>query len=163
MLKLMKKINTEEIEAYEWVSPRKKFSMTGKNVSIALGREETSTDLLKRHPFDVEICTVLPGTANCPYHSHSMQWEFYHVVSGTGKARDENGLTEIVPGDAFIFKPGEAHQIINDGTEPLTFYIIADNPIGESTHYPDSNKYIVRSPENRIMRSENLDYFDGEE
>ena len=36
-------------------------------------------------------------------------------------------------------------------------------PIGESTHYPDSNKFSVRSPERRNLRSENLDYWDGEE
>jgi hypothetical protein len=42
-------------------------------------------------------------------------------------------------------------------------YIVADNPIGESCHYPDSGKWMVRSPERRLLRSEPLDYFDGEE
>jgi hypothetical protein len=41
--------------------------------------------------------------------------------------------------------------------------VVADNPIGESGFYPDSGKWLVRFPERRIMRSENLDYFDGEE
>jgi uncharacterized cupin superfamily protein len=72
-------------------------------------------------------------------------------------------MTPIEPGDAFIFKPGEAHQIVNDGDADLVFYIVADNPIGESCHYPDSGKWLVRSPERRLMRSESLDYFDGEE
>ena len=66
-------------------------------------------------------------------------------------------------GDAFIYEPGQAHQLINDGTEDLLVYVIADNPIGESCHYPDSNKWVVRSPERRLMRGEPLDYFDGEE
>ena len=47
--------------------------------------------------------------------------------------------------------------------EDLIIYVVADNPIGESCHYPDSNKWIVRSPERRLMRSEPLDYYDGEE
>ena len=38
-----------------------------------------------------------------------------------------------------------------------------DNPIGESCYYPDSKKWIVRSPERRLIRSEALDYYDGEE
>ena len=39
----------------------------------------------------------------------------------------------------------------------------ADNPMGESCHYPDSQKWVVRSPERRLIRSEPLDYYDGEE
>jgi len=77
--------------------------------------------------------------------------------------RDRNGKTAIEPGDAFIFRPGEPHQLINDGTEELVIYVVADNPIGESCHYPDSNKWLVRSPERRLTRSEGLDYYDGEE
>jgi len=42
-------------------------------------------------------------------------------------------------------------------------YVVADNPIGESTHYPDSDKWTVRSPERRTIRSQPLDYWDGEE
>ncbi|MEM9159806.1 MAG: cupin domain-containing protein [Verrucomicrobiota bacterium] len=159
----MKKVNTNEVEGYVWESPKGKYAMAGKNVSIELGRDEASTDIMKRHPFDVEICTIPAGKALCPYHSHSAQWEFYHVIAGSGKARHEEGETEIEVGDAFLFKPGEAHQIINDGEEDLTFYIVADNPIGESCHYPDSGKWLVKSPERRLIRSEDLDYFDGEE
>ena len=62
-----------------------------------------------------------------------------------------------------LFKPGEPHQFFNDGDADFIVYVIADNPIGESCHYPDSSKYVVRSPERRILRSENLDYWDGEE
>jgi hypothetical protein len=45
----------------------------------------------------------------------------------------------------------------------LVLYVVADNPIGESNYFPDSDKWVVRSPERRIIRSEPLDYFDGEE
>lgn len=47
--------------------------------------------------------------------------------------------------------------------EDLVMYLIADNPIGSSTYYPDSEKYAVRHPDRRIVRSESLDYLDGEE
>jgi len=69
----------------------------------------------------------------------------------------------IEAGDAFIFQPDEPHQFINDGSEDLVIYVVADNPIGESCHYPDSNKWLVRSPERRLIRSEPLHYHDGEE
>jgi uncharacterized cupin superfamily protein len=85
------------------------------------------------------------------------------VISGRGIARDESGNTPIVEGDAVIFAPGEAHQLINDGSEDLILYVIADNPVGESCYYPDSHKWLVRSPERILLRGESLDYFDGEE
>ena len=42
-------------------------------------------------------------------------------------------------------------------------YVIADNPVGESFFYPDSGKWGVQLPTRRLMRSDALDYFDGEE
>jgi uncharacterized cupin superfamily protein len=98
-----------------------------------------------------------------PLHSHSAQWEFYHVISGTGVVRDKDGVTPIGPGDAFIFGPGSPHQVSNNSLGDLVLYIVADNPTGESCHYPDSGKWAVRSPEYAIIRSEPLDYHDGEE
>lgn len=159
----MIKVNTKDIPELTWASPKGKFVGAGKQVSEALGRKPTSTDLMERHPFDIEICRVPPGQTPYPYHSHSAQWEFYHVISGRGQARHQEGTTPIEPGDAFLFKPGEPHQLINDGSEDLVLYVVADNPIGESGYYPDSGKWLVRSPERRIIRSEALDYFEGEE
>jgi uncharacterized cupin superfamily protein len=159
----MRKVNTNALDEETYVSPRGRFACSEKSVSEALGRKPTSTDLLELHPFDVAIVRVPPGKRNWPYHSHSAQWEFYHVISGSGSVRHEDGTTSVEPGDAFLFEPGKPHQIINDGAEQLVLYLIADNPPGGSTYYPDSQKWAVRSPERRIIRSEALDYFDGEE
>jgi uncharacterized cupin superfamily protein len=159
----MKKVNSNDLEEYSWKSPKGKFAGAGKGISEALGRKSTSTDLRERHPFDVELTRLAPGQTPYPYHSHSAQWEFYLVISGQGTVRDEEGLTRIETGDAFIFEPGQAHQFTNDGTENLVLCVVADNPLGESAYYPDSKKWLVRSPERRLMRSNSLDYFDGEE
>lgn len=85
------------------------------------------------------------------------------MISGNGAVRHQDGTTPIESGDAFLFKPGEPHQLINNGDQDLMVYVVADNPIGESNYYPDSGKWAVRSPERRVLRSEALDYFDGEE
>jgi len=45
----------------------------------------------------------------------------------------------------------------------MLIYVIADNPFGESAYLPDSDKWIVRAPERRILRGTPVDYFDGEE
>jgi uncharacterized cupin superfamily protein len=159
----MRIVNNSDVEEVSWASPKGTFRGVGKQISEALGRKPRSTDLNERHPFDVEILRLAPGDVPYPYHSHSAQWEFYHVLSGIGTVRHEGGTTRIVAGDAFIFKPGEPHQIRNDGTEEMTVYVIADNPIGESYYYPDSGKWAVNSPARRVLRSEPLDYYDGEE
>ena|ERR1041385_5515090 len=160
----MLKVNTNNLDELTWASPKGKFVGAGKQVSEALGRKPFSTDLMERHTFDIEICRIPPGKTPYPYHSHSAQWEFYHVISGKGIVRHKDGTTSVEPGDAFLFRPGEPHQITNtDSGNDLILYVVADNPIGESGYYPDSNKWLVRSPERRIVRGDSLDYFDGEE
>jgi uncharacterized cupin superfamily protein len=159
----MRKVNTNKLPEVTWSSPKGKFAGAGKQVSEALGRKPLSTDLMERHPFDVEIIRIAAGKSAYPFHSHSAQWEFYHVISGEGIVRHKDGTTEIVPGDAFMFPPGQPHQLTNNGSQDLIVYVIADNPIGESCHYPDSQKWLVRSPERRLVRSDALEYYDGEE
>ena len=159
----MRKVNVNDIREMSWSSPKGKFAGAGKEVSEELGRKPLSTDLKERHPFDLEILRIPPGKRPYPYHSHSAQWELYHVVSGKGVVRDKDGTIEIESGDAFLFKPDDPHELMNNGKEDLVLYVIADNPIGESGYYPDSKKWIVRSPERRLMRSDALDYYDGEE
>ena len=159
----MHKINTNQISEITWASPKGKFVGAGKQVSEELGRKPQSTDIMERHPFDVEICRIPAGKTPYPFHSHSAQWEFYHVISGKGIVRHKDGKTPISPGDAFIFKPGEPHQITSDASQDMLLYIVADNPIGESTHYPDSNKWSVRSPSRKLLRGEVADYYDSEE
>ena len=110
----MRKINIKDIAEESWTSPKGKFGGASKEISVALGRKPLSRDLNERHPFDIEICRIPPGKSHCPYHSHSAQWEFYHVISGKGIVRHADGTTSIEAGDAFIFGPGEAHQLSND-------------------------------------------------
>jgi uncharacterized cupin superfamily protein len=161
----MRKVNTNDLEELTWSSPKGKFGGAGKQVSETLGREPASTDLTKRHPFDFEIARIKPGKMPYPFHLHGAQWEFYLVISGKGLVRHRDGTVSIEPGDAFLFKPGEPHQLINpaESAEDLVLMVVADNPINESSYYPDSKKWIVYSPERRLMRSEPLDYYDGEE
>jgi uncharacterized cupin superfamily protein len=159
----MRKINTNKLEELLWSSPKGKFGGAGKQVSEALGRKPLSTDLMERHPFDIEILRIPPGKSAYPYHSHSAQWEFYHVVSGNGLARHKDGTTPIEPGDAFIFPPNEPHQLTNNTAHDLIVYVVADNPIGESSYLHDSHKWLVRSPTRNLIRSDNLEYYDGEE
>jgi uncharacterized cupin superfamily protein len=157
----MKKINLAQVPESSSTSPKGKFSRAVKDVSVALGRDPKSTDLQQRHPFDVQICRIPPGKSRCPYHLHTAQWEYFQVLSGTGAIRHKDGLDRIGTDDAFLFGPGEPHQLINDGAADLVLTIVADNPLGESCYYPDSKKWAVAT--GPILKSEPADYFDGEE
>ena len=162
----MRKVNISEIKEDPWQSPKGKYAVSFKGISEALGREPQSLDLAKRWPFDLEWSRMPPGKTNFPFHAHSAQWEMYVIVSGSGTVRHKDGTTEVVEGDAFIFGPDEPHQITNSGEEDLIYYVIADNPIGESAYYPDSKKWKANktSPADRVViKGPETDYFDGEE
>src|SRR5262249_6810448 len=96
--------------------------------------------------------------------------ELYLIVSGCGSVRDKHGMTEVGPGDAFLFQPGEAHQLSNAGDEDFVYYVIGDNPrsggtTGDSCYYPDSGKWAVakEGSEEVIVKGIETDYFEGEE
>jgi uncharacterized cupin superfamily protein len=161
----MHKANLAQIVEVEDKSPKGKYHSFYKGVSLALGRDDQSLDLAKRHPFDLEYNRLPPGAVNYPYHFHSAQWELYVVVSGQGRVRDETGLTEVTAGDTFVFPPGQAHQISNPGPEDLVYYVIADNPIGECCYYPDGKKWLVarETPAKKLVQDQQAGYYDGEE
>lgn len=161
----MRKVNLRDIEEQERQSSKGKFGRASKNISIALGREPESLDLTKRHPFDLALVRISKGKSLCPYHSHSAESELYLVISGRGSIRDKDGTTEVRAGDAFFFGPGEAHQLTNAGDEDFVYYVMADNPRGDSCYYPDSGKWAVATEgsDEIIVKGKETDYFDGEE
>ena len=166
----MRKANVKDVPEQERKSPKGKFGRFTKNISVALGREPESLDLSKRHPFDLALVRVPKGKAVCPYHAHAAESEFYLVLSGRGSVRDKDGITEVGPGDAFFFQPGEAHQLSNGSDEDFVYYVIADNPRsggkgGDSCYYPDSGKWAVikEGMADVIIKGIETDYFDGEE
>jgi len=166
----MRKVNLKDVPEQERKSPKGKFGRASKNISVALGREPESLDLMKRHPFDLALVRIPKGKSLCPYHLHSAESELYLVVSGRGSIRDKDGTTIVTGGDAFFFQPGEAHQLANAGDEDFVYYVIADNPrsggaTGDFCFYPDSGKFAVwkENGEEVIVKATEADYFDGEE
>ena len=115
----MRKVNVKDIPEKKRKSPKGKFRRFMKDISVALGREPESLDLSKRHPFDLTLVRIPKGKFLCPYHAHAAESELYLVVSGHGNVRDKNETTEVGPGDAFLFQPGEAHQLWNAGMKTL--------------------------------------------
>ncbi len=110
----MNKINTNDLPEYSWSSPKGKFAGFGKGISEALGRDPLSTDLVKRHPFDVEILRIAPGHTPYP----AAQWEFYHVIFGSGIARHQGVRRPSAP--AMHSSSSQASRINSSMTERKT-------------------------------------------
>lgn len=111
-----------------------------------------------------------PGKKSFPFHMHHATEEAMFVISGSGKVRSNDGLTPVSAGDWVGFPPGgTAHQLINDGTEPMVYLAMGVNPVGvDVVEYPDSGKVaasIINGDKRTrfIFKKEGqVGYFDGE-
>lgn len=110
-----------------------------------------------------------PGKRSFPLHVHHVTEEALFVVSGRGKVRTPEGLTDIGPGDYVSFPAGgPAHQLVNDGAEPLVYVGMAATSGVDVVEYPDSNKVAssVGAGTDRkrfvFRRDAQVDYWDGE-
>ena len=82
-----------------------------------------------------------PGKRSFPLHAHLVTEEALFVLSGRGKVRTPEGLTPVGPGDYVSFPPGgPAHQLVNDGTEPLVYVGMSAGTGADVVEYPESGK-----------------------
>ena len=156
-----RKLSIDALPWEPWQSPKGKFRAAGKSISTALGAKGRTPVTHGGHPFDLELGRVPPGARICPFHSHSAQWEFYWFLAGTGEFRLGDEIFPIEPGDLVLAKPGVPHTFRNTGEVDLDYFLVADDPVTEFWHYPDSNKYGFSNPR-KIFRITEVDYEDGE-
>jgi uncharacterized cupin superfamily protein len=110
-----------------------------------------------------------PGKRSFPLHVHFVTEEALFVLSGRAKVRTPEGLTEIGPGDFVSFPAGGlAHQLVNDGAEPLVYVAMAATSGADIVEYPDSDKVatsVRAGPTARryvFRKRDQADYFEGE-
>lgn len=160
----MKKLNVDDIEWEVWASPKGKFRANFKEISLALGAKRNAPIGSGGHAFDLTLERLAPGESACPYHSHAAQTEMFYILGGGGTVRADGEEFEVRVGDVILHLPGEAHQITNTGIDELLYAIIADNPPIDICEYPDSNKTgIYGETTRRLVRTTEIDYWDGEE
>lgn len=159
---VQRKLHPDDLPWESWSSPKGRFHGQSKELSLALGAKRNASTGLGGHPFDLELNRLRPGERCCPFHSHAAQWEMFVILRGRATVRAGAETGPVEAGEIVLHPPGEAHEIRNDGTEDLDFYIIADNPLVDVFHYPDSNKWGHREPR-MFFRATAVDYYDGEE
>lgn len=118
------------------------------------------------------LTEVAPGCVSFPFHYHCAAEEALYVVSGKGTARIGDARVAVSAGDfiAFPVGPDHAHQMVNDGAEPLVYLCIsASAQKVDVVGYPDSKKVAATAgtfekPIHRWIsrQGETLDYWDGE-
>jgi uncharacterized cupin superfamily protein len=120
---------------------------------------------------DCGLWELLPGKRSFPLHAHHVTDEAMYVISGRAKVRTPDGETEIGAGDFVAFAAGgPAHQLINDGSEPMVYVAMSAMTGSDIVEYPDSGKLACvagAGPERKRFifrkKDEVQNYFDGED
>ena len=73
--------------------------------------------------------TLAPGDS-VGMHTHLGDLELCYFLQGRGLVREPDGETEVGPGDSNLVLPGQAHEVVNIGQEPLTYLAVVLFPDG---------------------------------
>ena len=155
----MKIAKLSEIRAREVRSPQGKYHLVRQSISQALGGIKDVGTWGGGHPFDVEYFRLIPGAANFPFHAHSAQWELYIFIKGCGSVRSAESTTAVEEGQSIIFKPGEAHQILNTSEEELSYFVVADHSLADVITYPDTGKWCIK-PQQKFFTLTETSYYE---
>ena len=100
----------------------------------------------------VNLITVEPGSRSTEYHFHHYEEECVYVLSGRGTVVIGEQKCQVGPGD-FLGHPINkvAHEMINDGTEPLVCLVIGQRLMQDITDYPRKGKRLYRHSGERSL------------
>ena len=112
---------------------------------------------------------IPPGQALCPYHYEIGEEEWLLVLAGIATVRTPEGSEQIGPQRLVFFPRGRegAHQVRNDGQEPLRVLMWSNVLHPTATVYPDSDKIGIwtggdRADDAIVPRSAKVGYYEGE-
>ena len=92
--------------------------------------------------FGCYLDTLDPGAWSSQRHWHSAEDEFIYLLSGTATLRDDNGMTDLFPGDAVCWRHGDpnGHHLTNRGDVPARWLIVGSRAKGDICTYPDEDR-----------------------
>lgn len=97
--------------------------------------------LLGLHRLGATLYVVPPGKTADAFHRHHVADEMFLILSGSGDYRFGDGRLAVKGGDCLGAPAGgQAHQLINTGSEPLRYLAISNNGAAEVIEYPDSGR-----------------------
>ena len=100
----------------------------------------------------VHLITIAPGDKSTEFHTHKYEEEAIYVLSGHGTEILGDATHEVGPGDFIGFPAGgDAHETVNDGTEPLVCLVIGQRLAQDVVDYPRKSKRLYRNSGQRDM------------
>jgi quercetin dioxygenase-like cupin family protein len=111
---------TRELAELPWVQYPGHFNQ-------ALSKAIVTPDTVGSRFFDYRISTYEAG-AYVESHSHQVQEQIYHVLSGEGILILDGERRLVRASDVTYIPPGVVHEFSNTGIDPLVFLVITSPP-----------------------------------
>jgi uncharacterized cupin superfamily protein len=91
--------------------------------------------------FGVNIVTLAPGAASSIRHWHEKEDEFVFVLDGTCTLRQDEGETDLGPGDSAAFPAGadNGHCLVNHTDSTARFLVVGSRALQEVVHYAEAD------------------------
>lgn len=102
--------------------------------------------LLPAKKLGYRVVKVDPGYRAWPFHSHRVNEEMFFILEGKGLVRIGEESFHITEGDVICAPAGgpeNAHQIINNSDDTLSYICISTMEAPDIMEYPDSGKFGV--------------------
>lgn len=148
----------------EWDEPRDRDGFRARRARLGyqLGTERIG----------VSLWELPPGELAYPYHFHLAEEELLVVLEGAPLLRTPEGVRRLTRGEVVGFPAGEegAHQLRNDGDEPVRLLAVSTHGQPDVVVYPDEGKIgaAERRPDGSGLKlffreSDAVDYWEGVE
>ncbi|WP_163575210.1 cupin domain-containing protein [Halomonas faecis] len=133
-------LSAQDIEALEGVRKTHFLNAQAVRINKSLGDAVGMTQL------GIHQISVPPGHFSTEFHCHRYEEEAIYVLSGTGVATLGECKQSVGPGD-FIGCPtnGVAHEMYNDGDEPLVCLVVGQRLAQDVSDYPRLGKRLYRN------------------
>src|SRR5689334_15065689 len=104
-------------------------------------------DLFGLTIFGVNLTTLPPGAMSALRHAHTKQDEFVYILEGTPTLITDAGETVLKPGMCAGFKcaTGDAHHLVNRGTNDVVYIEIGDRTLGDAASYTDDDIVAIKT------------------
>ncbi len=112
--------------------------------------------------FGVNLTRLAPGAQSALRHAHTRQDEFIYVLEGRPSLITDAGETVLEPGMCAGFKAGsgDAHHLVNRGSEDVFYLEVGDRTPGDAAAYPDDDLQAVVGSDGRwrVLRKDGTQY-----
>ena len=96
--------------------------------------------------FGIHLIEVQPGKESTEYHMHHFEDECTYVLSGTGTVTIGKYQHTVSAGDFIAYpKGGDAHTMVNTGSEALKCLVVGERLAHDVGDYPEQGKRIFRN------------------